>query len=167
MSYLGAGLGAAAVVDPRIEFQTKYTALEFQVQLAFQQMLAKNPPAGVVTTMSNNIQSMQRLAQRALAGETAKMVDVSRVGEAIISEVRAYGASNIPTMEDLVRDIAALPARFNNAVQAAARATGKTVKAVAEGAGINPELLVEQAGDAFKYAALGAVALAAIYLARR
>lgn len=167
MSYLGAGLGAAAVVDPRIEFQTKYTALEFQVQLAFQQMLAKNPPAGVLTTMSNNIQSMQRLAQRALAGETAKMVDVSKVGDAIISEVRAYGASNIPTMEDLVRDIAALPARFNNAVQAAARATGKTVKAVAEGAGINPELLVEQAGDAFKYGALAAVALAAIYLARR
>ena len=95
MSYLGAGLGAAAITDPRIEFQTKYTALEFQVQLAFQQMLAKSPPAGVVTTMSNNIQSMQRLAQRALAGETAKMVDVSRVGEAIIRDSRRVDLTGI------------------------------------------------------------------------
>lgn len=164
MSYLGAGLGAAAVVDPRIEFQTKYTALEFQVQLAFQQMLAKNPPAGVVTTMSNNIQSMQRLAQRALAGETAKMVDVSRVGEAIISEVRAYGASNIPTMEDLVRAIATIPAVFNAAVQKAAAATGKAVSTVAREAGVDPALLVAEAGGVLKWGAAAAVALAAVYL---
>lgn len=166
MSYVGS-LGAAAITDPRIAFQAKYNALELQVQLAFQHMLAQNPPSGIVTTMSNNIQSMQRVAARVMAGETAKMADVARVGEAIIDEARAFGASNLPTMEMLVRDIADIPAKFNKAVQKTAAATGKAIATVAAEAGVDPKLLVSEVSGVAKWGAAAAVALAAIYLTKR
>lgn len=166
MSYVGA-LGAASITDPRVAFQEKYTALELQVQLALQHMLARGAPAGVLTTMSNNIQSMQRVAARVMAGETAKMADVARVGGAIIDEARAYGPSNLPTLESLVKDIASLPAKFNSTVQAVARAAGKTVNTVLTEAGVDPQLALQEASSAVKYGAIAAVALAAIYLARK
>ncbi len=166
MSYVGA-LGAAAITDPRVAFQEKYAALELQVQLALQHMLARGAPAGVLTTMSNNIQSMQRVAARVMAGETAKMVDVARVGGAIIDEARAFGVPNGPTMEDLVRAISTIPAVFNAAVQKAATATGKSIATVAREAGVDPALLVTEAGGVLKWGAAAAVALAVLFVTRR
>ena len=166
MSYVGA-LGAAAITDPRAAFLAKYNALELEVRQAILTVGSKSPPPGVLTTMANNLQSMQRVAARVMAGETAKMVDVARVGEAIIDEARAYGSSNLPTMEMLVRDIADIPAKFNRAVQKTAAATGKAVATVAAEAGVDPKLLVSEVSGVAKWGAVAAVALAALYLTKR
>lgn len=168
MSYLGAGLGAAAVVDPRIEFQTKFADLMGRINGAIMAAASRGATPAVLQTMSNNVAALGRIKDQVLAGDLAKAEQVRRVGEALLAEARQYSTpTDYNVMEGLIQSIASLPARFASTVESVARATGKTVKAVAEGAGVNPELLVAQAGNAVKYGALAAVALAAIYLARR
>ncbi len=166
MSYVGA-LGAATITDPRAAFQVKFADLLGRINGAIMWAASKGASGPALQTMSNNVAALSRIKDQVMAGDTAKMLEVARVGNAIIDEARQYGPPDINVMELLAREIADIPAKFNRAVQKAAAATGKAVATVAAEAGVDPKLLVSEVSGVAKWGAVAAVALAALYLTRR
>jgi len=166
MSYVY-GLGAAAITDPRADFQVKFADLMGRINGAMMWVASKGASPAILQTMSNNIAALNRIKDQVLAGDTAKMLQVTRVGNAILDEARQFGPPELNVIEELLRTISDLPAKFNRAVQKAAGATGKTVATVLTEAGMNPSLLVSETAGAVKWAGLAALGLAAIYLAKK
>lgn len=156
------------------QFNQKNTRLRNEVLLAQSQHFLAASAAGRpgdVVTFQNNVASLDRIAGQIRAGDLHKIPAYVGLANALISLARETSDArwwiNLPTVEELVRGIAALPQWYADALVALAKTTGTAAGELLRNAGIDPAKVIDTAGSTAKWIGLGAVALAAIYLASR
>lgn len=150
MSYIIAAAAASpeAIVEQAkaaalSRFRLSSVLLSQMVNTAYANLLASGKStADGARTLANNMGRLNNIAAQVNAGDVNQIKSYGKVAEGLIEDMNDTAGesiwSNVPSLEQELDIIMNIPQVIADSVVAVAKTTGRAVKAVAEGAGIDP-----------------------------